>query len=64
MGEIHHFIFKGAKPYREIQIWGIPWRNDPRFERYPVGSFFLEDLGIFTIKYQHKKGEEEFLMRF
>ncbi len=43
---------------------GIPWRNDPRFERYPVGSFFLEDLGIFTVKYQHKKLEEEFLMRF
>jgi hypothetical protein len=64
VGEIHHFIFKGAKPYREIQIWGIPWRNDPRFERYPIGSFFLEDLGIFTIKYQHKKAEEEFLMRF
>lgn len=63
-GEIHHFIFKGAKPYREIQIWGIPWRNDPRFERYPVGSFFLEDLGMFIIKYQHKKPEEEFLMRF
>ncbi len=64
VNEIHHFIFKGAKPYREIQIWGIPWRNDPRFERYPVGSFFLEDLGMFIIKYQHKKPEEEFLMRF
>jgi hypothetical protein len=64
VGAIHHFIFKGAKPYREIQIWGIPWRNDPRFERYPVGSFFLEDLGIFAVKYQHKKLEEEFLMRF
>ncbi|MFQ3621686.1 MAG: hypothetical protein SNJ78_12170, partial [Spirochaetales bacterium] len=64
VGEIHHFIFRGAKPYQEIQLWGVTWRNDPRFERYPIGSFFLEDLSMFIIKYQHKKAEEEFLMRF
>jgi hypothetical protein len=63
-GATHHFIFRGAKPYKEIQIWGIPWRVDSRFERYSTGSYFLENEGIFAVKYRHKKTEEEFLMGF
>ncbi len=63
-GATHHFVFRGARPYREIQIWGIPWRVDYRFERYATGSFFIEDKKLFLVKYQHKKTSEEFLMTF
>ena len=63
-GAAHHFVFRGAEPYREIQIWGIPWRVDQRFERYSTGSYFIEDKKLFLVKYQHKSTTEEFLMTF
>jgi hypothetical protein len=63
-GGTHHFIFRGAKPYAELQIWGIAWRIDPRFERYSTGCFFMEKEGIFAVKYRHKKVQEEFLIRY
>jgi len=63
-GATHHFVFRGAKPYKEIQIWGITWRIDPNFERYAAGAFFNEAKRIITIKYRHKKPQEEFFMRF
>lgn len=63
-GAIHHLVFHGARPYSEIQIWGIPWRVDYQFEKYNIGALFLEERELFLIKYQHKKTAEEFLMRF
>ena len=63
-GATHHFVFRGAKPYQEIQIWGVTWRIDPNFERYAAGAFFNEAKRIISIKYRHKKTQEEFFMRF
>jgi hypothetical protein len=63
-GATHFFVFRGARPYKEIQIWGIPWRVDYRFDRYSAGSYFIEDEKLFLVKYLHKKTGEEFLMTF
>jgi hypothetical protein len=63
-GGTHHFVFRGAKPYSELQIWGIAWRVDPRFERYSTGCYYMENEKIFAVKYRHKKVQEEFLIRF
>ena len=64
LGAIHHMVFRGARPYKELQIWGIPWRVDNQFEKYNIGALFFPEKKLFLIKYQHKKTTEEFLMTF
>jgi hypothetical protein len=64
VGEAHHFVFHGAKPYTEIQLWKISWRIDPNFERYNIGAYFIPERNLFMAKYNHRNREEEFLMSF
>jgi hypothetical protein len=33
-GETHYIIFRDIKPFAKIQLHGIDYRTDPRFERY------------------------------
>jgi hypothetical protein len=64
MGQTHHFVFRGAKPYTEIQLWKISWRIDANFERYNIGAYFIPERNLFMAKYNHRNREEEFLMSF
>jgi hypothetical protein len=64
VGATHHFVFRGAGQYTEIQIWKIPWRIDARFEHYNIGAYYLPREKLFLAKYNHKNREEEFLMSF
>jgi hypothetical protein len=64
VGATHHFVFRGAKQYTEIQIWKIPWRIDARFEHYNIGAYYLPREKLLLAKYNHKNREEEFLMSF
>jgi hypothetical protein len=63
-GETHHFVFRNAKQYTEIQLWKIPWRVDLNFERYNIGAYYIPQEKLFMAKYNHRNREEEFLMSF
>jgi hypothetical protein len=62
--ETHHFVFRGAKQYTEIQLRKIPWRIDLNFERYNIGAYYIPQEKLFMAKYNHRNREEEFLMSF
>jgi hypothetical protein len=63
-GSIQHAVLKGVRPWKELQLWGIVWRLDRSFERYPIGAMYAEDRKLFYLKYQHKKEQQEVLFKF
>ena len=57
---IHHMIIRGIKKFTSIDIYGIAYRTDPRFESYNSSGYVFEnDTESLLLKYRHRSSEEE-----
>jgi hypothetical protein len=58
-GEINHSIFNGIKPFRRIDIYGMPFRTDPKFESYnSSGYVYNAETQTMFFKSLHKAQRE------
>lgn len=58
-GEIHHMILRGIEKFSSINIWGMNYNTDPRFESYNAPGYVYEsDTSSLLLKYRHKTDEE------
>ncbi|QTQ12549.1 hypothetical protein HRI96_10270 [Treponema parvum] len=58
-GLTHYVIFGGIPDFRKIQIYGMDFRTDPRFETYnSSGYVHLKDTDILLLKSRHRNNLE------
>lgn len=55
----HYMILKNVEPFKEIEIYGLKFRTDPRFESYnSSGYVYDEKTKTLYLKYRHKNETE------
>lgn len=55
VGESHYLVMRGIKPFTRIQIYGIDYRTDPRFESYnSSGYVYNAKTQTLYLKMRHK----------
>ena len=58
--EVHHMIIRGIKKFSAIDIYGIAYRTDPRFETYNSSGYVFEnDTESFLLKYRPRSYTED-----
>lgn len=58
-GDIHHIIFNGIIAFNEIEIYGVSFHSDPRFESYNSSGFiYKENKNSLLLKSRHKSETE------
>ena len=58
-GETNYIIFGGIRAFSEIEIYGLSFRPDPRFESYNSSGFVYKDnLKTLLLKSRHKAETE------
>lgn len=56
---IHYMIVTGIKPFNSIQIYGMQFRTDPRFETYnSSGYVYQADTNTLLLKYRQRSETE------
>ena len=59
VGETHYMLVRGVKPFRKIQLYGIDFRTDPRFERYDSSGWaYSASEQTLLLKMKHKSATE------
>lgn len=57
--DTHYLIIKGIRPFEGIEIYGMPFRTDPRFEGYnSSGYVYDEQTQTLFLKSRHKTARE------
>ncbi len=58
--EIYHSIITGIEPFEEIQIYGLDYATDARFETYNApGYVYIDDTGTLLLRYRQRNEIEE-----
>ena len=58
-GETNYIILSGVQPFSEIEIYGLSFRSDPRFESYNSSGFvYNTSQKILLLKSRHKAETE------
>ena len=58
-GESHYIIIRGIKPFSEIEIYGLSFHTDHRFETYnSSGSVYDRESKTLFLKSRHKSAKE------
>lgn len=58
-GEVHYAIISGIFPFSEIEIYGLSFHSDPRFETYNSSGFiYRESKNVLFLKSRHKAENE------
>ena len=56
-------IIRGIRPFYRIQVYGIDFRSDPRFEIYnSSGYVYDERTRTLLLKIKHKKDDEDIVL--
>lgn len=64
-GETHYMVFRGIKPFYRIQIYGMDFRTDPRFESYNSSGYrYNEETETLYMKMLHKAEYEDVTIWF
>ncbi len=64
-GDIHHIILHGVRPFYRIQIHGIDFRTDQRFELYNSSGYVYDRTSkTLLLKLKHKKDSEDITLFF
>ena len=54
----HYIIMQGIPPFQSMTLFGLQWRNDPRFESYIKGRHYEPRTNTLMIKYTDDSTEE------
>ena len=58
-GDSHYVIINGIKPFKSIEIYGLSFRTDYRFETYNSSGYVYDSkTNTLFLKYRHKAGTE------
>ena len=64
-GDTHYMVFKGIKPFDRIQIYGMEFHTDPRFETYNSSGYRYDaGTGTLYLKMRHKSEYEDVVLWF
>lgn len=64
-GEVHYMVVRGVKPFYRIQIYGMDFRTDPRFESYNSSGYrYNAETETLYLKMRHKSEAEEVVIWF
>jgi hypothetical protein len=59
VGETHHIIIRGVKPFAKIQLYNMDYRTDPQFERYDSSGWsYSPSEQTLLIKMKHRTNIE------
>lgn len=62
-GETHYMVIRGIKPFYRIQLYGMDFRTDPRFESYNSSGYrYNEDTETLFLKMRHKVEMEDIVI--
>jgi hypothetical protein len=54
-GETHYMLIRGIRPFQQIQLYNIPFRTDPQFERYDSSGWsYSPSEQTLMIKMKHR----------
>jgi hypothetical protein len=64
-GETHYMVLRGIKPFSRIQIYGLDFHSDDRFETYnSSGYVYNADTKTLYLKMRHKSEYEDVVLWF
>lgn len=64
-GDTHYIIINGIRPFAEIEIYGLSFHTDPRFETYnSSGYVYDEKAHTLLLKSRHKVSNEKIRLFF
>lgn len=64
-GETHYLVLRGIKPFSRIQIYGMDFRSDPRFENYNSSGYrYNQETETLFLKMRHKAEIEDVILYF
>lgn len=59
VGETHYLLIRGIRPFAKLQLYGIDFRTDPRFERYDSSGWaYSASEQTLLVKMKHKSQTE------
>jgi len=54
--ETEYVVLRGIEPFSEIEMYGLTWNGDWRFQNYDVGGWFYDrERKVLYMKIQHKE---------
>ena len=63
VGQTHHLIINGIPPFNYVQIYGVAYRTDPRFETYDASGYvYLPAAETFLLKSKHEDYIEDIVL--
>lgn len=63
VGQTHHLIINGITPFNYVQIYGVAYRTDPRFETYDASGYvYLPAAETFLLKSKHEDYIEDIVL--
>jgi hypothetical protein len=65
VGETHYLLIRGVRPFAKLQLYGIDFRTDPRFERYDSSGWaYSPSEQALLVKMKHKSPAEHIRIFF
>ncbi len=62
-GISHHLVIKGIPPFNKLEMHGIPWNSDRRFQYYTSGWVYNERDKTLYMKLNQRKNREQIIIR-
>ncbi len=62
-GISHHLVIKGISPFEKLEMHGIPWNSDRRFQYYTSGWVYKEQDRTLYMKLNQRKNKEQVIIR-
>jgi hypothetical protein len=64
-GETHYMLIRGIRPFTQIQLYNIPFRTDPQFERYDSSGWaYSPSEQTLMVKMKHRLATEHILIYY
>ncbi len=63
-GGVHHLVIKGIEPFKSLQMNGINWNSDKRFQYYSSGWVYNRDEKTLYIKLTQKRISEKVILNY
>ena len=63
-GGIHHLVMKGVEPFKNLQMNGVNWNSDKRFQYYSSGWVYEREEKTLYVKLTQKRAREKIVLNY
>ena len=63
-GGVHHLVIKGIEPFKSLQMYGINWNSDKRFQYYSSGWVYEREEKTLYVKLTQKRVSEKIVLNY